>query len=96
MEKEFLKCAIMERVNTERAIMLRLIEMQEYRFLSFDAESAAMDAELRILMKKHGKEQILVSSSARAFFTVEDYVGAGFGPQDLSIASIICKKRQRE
>ena len=77
-------------------VMLRLIEIQEYRYLSFDAESAALDAELRMMMKRHGRELILVSKSARAFFTVEEFVEAGFGEDDLSVASIICKKRQRE
>lgn len=73
----------------------RLRELQSERHLYLqDPESKLIDDELQMRMRRNKKELMLISICGKAFFTVEEYLNGGFQAADLSVASIMIKKKR--
>jgi len=72
----------------------RLQEIQSTRHLYFDEEGLALDAQIKAIMLRNKRETIFISKTAKAFFTVEEFVDAGFTAADLSPASILLKRKR--
>jgi len=76
-------------------IFERLQELQVQRHIYLqDPESRSIDEELQMRMRRNKKELMLISISGKAFFTVEDFLQAGFQASDLSVVSIHLKKKR--
>ena len=82
-------------ILNEMDVFERLQELQAERSLYLqDAESRAIDEELQMRMRRNKKDIMLISICGKAFFTVEEYLGAGFKASDLSVASILIKRKR--
>jgi hypothetical protein len=75
-------------------IYKRLQEIQSTRHFFLDEEGLALDAQIKMIMRRNNRETIFISKTAKAFFTVEEFVAAGFSVDDLSFASILVKKKR--